>query len=209
MKRLFLSLALFTAIISQSHASTIFLYGTTTDPSGKQVDKFSVHVEGPTMLLGVRFLPNDQPQPKVWLDTSLYLLNKDGTAVGGGHGDLFSDGTFGAPLGGITPVVPEGDYDLYFTSYSNKAFDAKGNSLFGGLAFPGEPTYRLELNPDAGPLDHFALDGPTPGNVDLGDYMIVFVTEPQTPEPSTLLLLGIGIAGMAGYAWKRGINCCC
>jgi hypothetical protein len=200
-----LCLALLLALSGTSLAGTVVIHGTTTDPTGMQVDKHTITVDRePYLAISISYvIPPVDYRP--WLDVSYYLFAQDGTPIAAAHNNIYTMGTFGIPTGGISPV-PLGDYYLYYTAYNNRPFDKNGNDLF--LPDPIDPAghfYDNYLpNPLAGPLDHFGISGSIPGQVHLGEYEIIVTTASVVPEPTTIILFAIGGIGVVGYArrWR-------
>jgi hypothetical protein len=91
--------------------------------------------------------------------------------------DPDTDGLFESPLADSVPVTLTGD-----TS-------AIGEGLFGGWS------YQPKVATDPG-------WNPTPGAV---QDMFLFAGDPEdAPEPSTSLLLGIGLVCLIAHCWRRG-----
>ena len=206
-----LSLLAFTSYL---HAGDIVSYrvsGTTVDPGGHQVDTFSIHLDGDWFSLSYRYKDVDTwpngSYPKNWYhDISFYLFSPTGTPIGAGHGEMYSQDSFGAiGLPGLAKVAP-GDYTLWVTSYNNRAFDSAGNEIFARHGADGNPTYNFLPNPGVGSLDHFSIAGSTPGTTYApNDYYVAvyYGSLPNVPEPGSIALFGIGMAGLAAVAWRK------
>jgi hypothetical protein len=128
-----------------------------------------------------------------------------------------------APVGGTFPYVPGADFQvassgrIAFVSVlgndtSNNAGDPYVVFGSGGVASPTwDPT-----DPTAGPLGTLTLpvESSFVVELDLGDIVpgatgyITFATfgsiiaTPKIPEPSSIVLLGIGVVGLMTYGWR-------
>ena len=138
--------------------------------------------------------------------------NNDGTVfsipVGGGAPTTLASfsGSNGAnPWGSLTLS----DAILYGTTSGGGA--SNDGTVFSIPVSGGTPTALLSFNGTNGasPYGDLTLNGGTlygmtyaGGANNEGTVFSVSVTQP-TPEPSTLVLLGVGAASLAAYAWRR------
>jgi hypothetical protein len=114
-----------------------------------------------------------------------------------------------------TPLRSFGGYFTYLTPLTLTAFDASVNplgsissSFLNNLALSGDPgSSPNELLQFSSPLgiSSVALTGDSLG----GSFTLDDVTIDPVPEPGTLALLGLGLAGLARHRWlkRRSSQC--
>jgi hypothetical protein len=62
----------------------------------------------------------------------------------------------------------------------------------------------LTMTPDfSAPIDKLRIVVASAGDIGLLLDNFDFTPVTATPEPASLTLLGLGVAGIAGYAWRR------
>jgi PEP-CTERM motif len=129
--------------------------------------------------------PKSQPAPNPpWTFTSASFVNFTVTDAFF-TGDSFNVFDFGVLIG-MTPSVPAGpgstddpDVAVADPSYSHATFS---------LA-PGSHSITIQ-----------ARESPFGAG---GAYFKAETAAPATPEPASLTMLGLGVLGFAGYAWRR------
>lgn len=118
------------------------------------------------------------------------------------------------PLAGISFVLSDVPYKVGGTSATGTLdfFSAAGGGAFILAANPDSTTYILDefgpvlyTGPESNPTFNtgdFSLSGSFNGPTN-ATLSIAAVTTTATPEPSTLLLTGLGVAGLFWFARKR------
>ena len=86
----------------------------------------------------------------------------------------------------------DGDFDIFA---ADTIFKATFGSEFGTLSFGMIATTGLS---EQFVLEDFTVDGSLATGGGLGDVDLIYV-----PEPTSLALLGLGLASIAGLAWRR------
>jgi hypothetical protein len=97
--------------------------------------------------------------------------------------------------GGLFAGMPEnldGDFDIFS---AGTIFKATFGSSFGDLSFG--MVYPVGLS-EADVLADFTVDGSLAVGGGLGDVDLIYI-----PEPTSCVLLSIGLVGITGMAWRR------
>jgi hypothetical protein len=93
-------------------------------------------------------------------------------------------------------------YSLNLTTGQATAIGSLGTSEIGGSVYAGG-YYGFQLGGTIYSINtangQATAGAPCPQNVDGGVLL-----ETATPEPASLTLCGLGVAGLAGYSWRRG-----
>lgn len=98
-------------------------------------------------------------------------------------------------------MLPRGkDWVTRDTTFTAE-FDDESYMLFDPVVDGPPPLYGPDPITEADPYV-LSLSG-TSLNVFLSGYQVGHADLDRVPEPSTLFLLGIGIAGLIGYGWRR------
>jgi hypothetical protein len=100
-------------------------------------------------------------------------------------------------------MLGPGDYTLVVTEYYNFA---AGSNVSDGFTQDGNPTFTSAFVPDPNPNNVQPPFVDAEGNQRNGNYRVTITSSDPVPEPATMTLLGLGLAGVAAQLRRRKKN---
>jgi PEP-CTERM motif len=137
------------------------------------------------------------------------ISNGDGTFTATSGSGMVSEPNY---TGSITLIPGSGNTPGNYFFYDNLLLPGQDPLITGGgLAFTttvGDPSQVNLFSNGAGSPYTFVDNFGVPVNPMPSDFGTAFIangafTLTAVPEPATLTMLGFGIAGLAGYGWRR------
>jgi hypothetical protein len=170
------------------------IIGTIDNPN--DVDMFKIIIVDPS-----RFSATTVGQPGTLFDTQLFLFDANGRGVQANDDvsttDLRSTLT---PFAGVPGI-----YYLAISAFNSDPVAPGGLRIFPEPEETIAPIFGLPVGP-TGPGGGLPVAGWTTGGLSSGTYQIALTGAEfgsSVPEPGTFLLLGLGLAGLAGWFRRR------
>jgi hypothetical protein len=141
---------------------------------------------------------------------NVYATTDFQTLADGSRLPGFITGTFASPSSFVTVSIVNGHDVHHFEDFTLSAFDASNNLLGSNTIAlnswntgpPASGSASVSLATPS--IAYFTVTSDQAGK-DFAIYTVAF-SDPAAaaaPEPSSVVLLGIGLAGIGGHAWRR------
>jgi hypothetical protein len=173
------------------------IIGTISNPN--DVDMYLIRITDPA-----HFSATTVNQPGTLLDTQLFLFTSTGLGIEANDDTATTLAGLRSTLTPVPNLTVGGDYLLAISAFNVDPLAPGMLRLFLEPEETISPVFGLPVGPD------FSQGGSQPvaswtanptGN--FGTYQIALSGAEFTPEPGSVLLFGLGLAGLGGLAWRR------
>jgi hypothetical protein len=122
-----------------------------------------------------------------WEGSGTFIINFSAPVAAFGFYGI-DIGDFG---GQVTALLENGESELY--TIPNTMYGSGGGVLYWGIIDTAHTYTRLTFGNTAGGIDYFGFD----------DFSVGGIGQVRIPEPASLALMAIGLAGLAGLRRRK------